>query len=851
MRRQVIVAAALVAMGFCSLASAQVFSENFDSYASGSEMHGQGGWKGWSNVATAGSPTSSAYAYSGKNSVEIIGTADLVHEFTLSGGIVQLTAMQYIPEGSSGTSDFIVLNQYSDSGSANDWSIQLEFGLDTGVVTANAEGGGLTASVIYGRWVELKFIIDLDKNTCAWYYSGELVMTHAWDGDSHKTLQAIDLFGNSADSVYYDDIRVDYLSLAARNPTPADGATGVTSSLLQWQKGPTAASHNVYLGTDPALTETSLLMTKTKVTSLLAYYSGALQAGATYYWRVDEVEADGTTIHTGDVWSFTALPLTAYSPNPSDGHEGITPTTTLSWKAAKTAKKHQLYFGESSDAVLAGDAAVDQGVTTDMSFDTALLRSGTTYYWRVDEIDASGNVQVGDLWSFTTIHPVEGKVVREWWTGITGTNVSALTGNANYPNDPAGQQFVDFFEGPTNWANYYGTRLYGWLKPAKSGSYAFWISSDDLSELWLSTDTDPANAVQIAKVTGATTPQDFDSTTAQKSAAITLTAGNKYFIQALQKEGGGDDNIAVAWQPPNEARAVIEGQFVDTYALLPLVAATPSPANGEVDTAQSLELSWFSGEKAAKHDVYFGDDAAAIAAADTSSALYQGRQNGTTFDVGNLEWGKTYYWRVDEIDQSDADSPWKGAVWSFTTADFLPVDNFESYTDNIDAQETLWHAWIDGLTNGTGSYVGYGEATNGTFCETTIVHGGRQSMPVDYDNTSSPYYSEVSRTWTSAQDWTVGDVTTLALAIRGKPAGDLAVVYVALEDSTGKSAVVYYPDDTATVSGAWIDWQIPMSSFTNVNAAKIKTIYIGVGSRTGAVADGMGMIYVDDIRVVK
>ncbi|MBP7049782.1 MAG: hypothetical protein KBE65_02090 [Phycisphaerae bacterium] len=186
---------------------------------------------------------------------------------------------------------------------------------------------------------------------------------------------------------------------------------------------------------------------------------------------------------------------------------------------------------------------------------------------------------------------------------------------------------------------------------------------------------------------------------------------------------------------------------MDTYALLPVAAATPSPEDGAVDAAQSLELSWFAGEKAVQHDVYFGDDAAAVAAADTTSALYQGRQSGTTLEAADLDWGKTYYWRVDEIDTSDADSPWKGAIWGFTTADFLSVDDIESCNDD---DIRLYDTRIDGLTNNTGSYVGYQNSANGTFGETAIVHRGGQSMPMSYDNTKSPYYSEISRTWTTS-----------------------------------------------------------------------------------------------------
>lgn len=182
-----------------------LFAEDFESYEAGSALHGQGGWKGWGGDAGAGAPASDAYAFSGTNSVEIISSADLVHEFDFAGGVVELSAMQYIPSGSTGETFFILLNQYDDPGETNDWSVQMKFNLGTGVMTAEAEGGNATATIIYDEWVELKFVIDLDANTCDWSYGSE-TGSHQWDNDAHGTLQAIDLYSASASSVWYDDI---------------------------------------------------------------------------------------------------------------------------------------------------------------------------------------------------------------------------------------------------------------------------------------------------------------------------------------------------------------------------------------------------------------------------------------------------------------------------------------------------------------------------------------------------------------------------------------------------------------------------------------------------------------------
>ncbi|MBM4028404.1 MAG: hypothetical protein FJ280_23870, partial [Planctomycetes bacterium] len=549
----------------------------------------------------------------------------------------------------------------------------------------------------------------------------------------------------------------------ASAPTPADKAIGVTMPLLQWKPAAKAIFHNVYFGTTPDLTEANLVA-KNQPFAMYFYVPG-LQPGVTYYWRVDQIEADLVTIHKGDVWSFTAEPLTAFAPTPADGAGNLMPAPTLSWLPGKAAIKHRVYFSGNQAEVESGAAAANKGDLTDKTFKPGVLRASTTYYWRVDEIKADGSVEKGPVWSFTTQDGVAKKIVRQWWNGIGGTALSALTGSPNFPNNPTGSELVDAFEGPTNVADNYGSRLYGWLTPPETADYTFWMASDDFGELRLSTDADPANAKVIANVPGWTNSREWTKYPAQKSAPIKLEAGKKYYIEVLMKEGGGGDNVAVSWQGGKiAAQEIISAQYVDTFALPPLTAYSPSPANGAVDAPQSGALSWSAGEKAQKHDVYFGDDKAAVAAADSKSPLFKGSQTGTTFNAGALEWGKTYYWRVDEVNPAEAASPWKGSVWSFTTATFLSVDDMESYTDA--EGNRIYEIWTDGWTNKTGSTVGNLVAP---FAERTIVHGGKQSMPLDYNNAKSPFYSEAELAFAPQQNWTTNGVTDLSLWFRGNP----------------------------------------------------------------------------------
>ena len=193
----------------------------------------------------------------------------------------------------------------------------------------------------------------------------------------------------------------------ARNPDPADGAlykdTWVT---LSWTPGESAASHDVYLGDNFDDVDNSVGDTfrgNQGSTFFVAGFPGfaypdGLVPGTTYYWRIDEVEADGTTIHKGDIWSFSIPPKTAYDPDPADGTEVEDPNSvTLRWTAGFGAKLHSIYFGEDFDEVRDAIGAPPQGFTT---YDPGSLELGKAYYWRIDEFDGAVTYK-GDVWSFT------------------------------------------------------------------------------------------------------------------------------------------------------------------------------------------------------------------------------------------------------------------------------------------------------------------------------------------------------------------------------------------------------------------------------------------------------------------
>lgn len=186
------------------------WTENFDSYATDSSLHGQGGWKGWGNDPTYTAYARDEQARSTPNSAEITPDSDLVREFDgYTTGVWTFTAWQYIPSSATGITYFILLNQYDDPGTDLNWSTQVAFDTDTNLVINEGISEG-DLPIVYDQWVELRVDIDLDADTQTFYYDGELLFSGTWTdemtGDGTLDIAAIDLFGNTGTQAYYDDL---------------------------------------------------------------------------------------------------------------------------------------------------------------------------------------------------------------------------------------------------------------------------------------------------------------------------------------------------------------------------------------------------------------------------------------------------------------------------------------------------------------------------------------------------------------------------------------------------------------------------------------------------------------------
>jgi len=633
-------------------------------------------------------------------------------------------------------------------------------------------------------------------------------------------------------------LHIEFRGKYAVEPIPADGGLYEdTSAVLNWLPGLNAVSHDVYFGENFADVSDGTGDTF-KGNQVDAFFTVGLPGftvpdglvpGTTYYWRIDEIEADGTTINKGDIWSFTVPSKKAYNHNLSDGACFIDPGTDLSWTAGSGAKVHTVFFGDNfgvvSNAIVGHSQA---GIT----YDPGALELDKIYYWRVDEYDGV-ETHKGDVLSFTTIG-TRGVGLRGDY--YTGENFEKFVLTRIDPK-------IDFGWGDTApdekvGANNFSVRWTGDVSAQFTETYTFYTVTDDGLRLWV----DGKLIIENWTLHGDT----------EDTGTINLVAGRSYSIVLEYFENTSGATARLGWESPHTTK-----QIIPTSLLWPpLKARNPNPPNGAADVKQTATFSWEPGEAAVSHQLYFGTDEEAVKNANTGSPEYKGARDlgSESYNPGKLQWDTTYYWRIDEVNDANPDSPWLGNIWSFTTADFIIVDDFEDY----DAYNQIWWAWHDGAGyvshptespyagNGTGSMVG--DENTPSYTEEIIVHGGNQSMPVFYDN-SILKYSEVEKTLTYPRDWTENGVSTLTIWFRGDSTNAAETLYVALNGS----AVVNHDNPEAARIDVWTEWNIDLQAFADqgVNLTNVNTLALGLGNRNNPQAGGSGKKYFDDIRLYR
>ncbi len=342
----------------------------------------------WAFRAAVPNAGAKASYYKGKNFEELVLTrTDLQIDFNWGTGA---------PDPAVGVDNYSVK-----------WIAELEAAFsDTYTLWAQSDDGvrvWLDGALIIDRWVD---------QSATWRQSEPIPLTA---GERHILEMAY--YENGGDAVarlHWESPTqprraVDVLLLPrfAQNPDPVVGTVLQQKfALLGWTAGETAASHNLYISNsldDVTAGAAAAFAGNYTTTTLSVGLPGVpvpdgLIPGSTYYWKVDEVEADPSVVHTGVIWSFSVMPEKAHKPSPADGATGVATNAQLSWTAGLAAKLHSVYFGDNLDTVTNAVGAPPLPLTTK---NPGPLLPGTTYYWRVDEFNPPTIVK-GDVWSFTT-----------------------------------------------------------------------------------------------------------------------------------------------------------------------------------------------------------------------------------------------------------------------------------------------------------------------------------------------------------------------------------------------------------------------------------------------------------------
>jgi hypothetical protein len=511
--------------------------------------------------------------------------------------------------------------------------------------------------------------------------------------------------------------------------------------------------------------------------TLIKYYIGVIDDVRVYNSALSDPELQ-TVMEGGKGYPY------ALGPNPADGAILADTWVNLSWSPGDFAVSHDVYLGDSF-------ADVDSATTASPTFrgnqTTAFfvagfpgfpypegLVPGTTYYWRIDEVNTAepNSPWKGAVWSFS-IPPK----------------------TAYNPSPADGAEFVAL-NAKLSWTAGFGAKLH---------------------TVYFGDNFDTVNNAAGGLPQGTTT----------------------YTPSALQAEK------VYYWRVDEFDGAATHKGNIWAFTT-PGAAGNPKPANDAAGVQMVAKLSWTPATNATSHDVYFGTDKDAVKSATTASPEYKGNKakGSETYDPGKLAWYAPYYWRVDAVYSTGTV---KGLVWSFTTADFLLVDDFESYND-IDppdpASNRIFDKWIDGFAN---------PATNGAlvgndlppYAEQTIVHSGLQSMPYSYDNNLKT--SEATLTLVYPRDWTEEGVGQLSLWFRGSSTNAAERMYVALNGGTP----VYNADPKSAQATRWTEWVIDLSAFQGVPLTNVNTITLGFGTKGSPAAGGTGKVYFDDIRLYR
>jgi len=465
------------------------------------------------------------------------------------------------------------------------------------------------------------------------------------------------------------------------------------------------------------------------------------------------------TMLTNYITHIPPTPSKARSPNPDVDATDVPLDAALSWGAGKFAATHDVYLGTVFDDVNTASRTNPKGVLVsqgqaDASFDLeGIVDFGTTYYWRIDEVNAppTSSIFKGKIWNFTTepfAYPIQNIVATASSQSRPDTGPqNTVNGSGLNADDQHSVELTQMWmSGPAgpHWIQYAFDKVY------KLDQMLVW-NSNQIIEGFVGFS---AKSVTVEYSTDGATWTALDGVPefAQGPGSPTYSANT------VVDFGGVSAKYVKLTISSNWGGVAAQVSLAEVRILyVPVQARLPEPGNDASGVNLATTFNWRPGREATSHKVFFGTDADAVAAGTASSQTVTDH----SFTPPTMNFGTEYFWKVNEVGDTGT---YEGDIWSFVSQEYAAIDDFEGYTD--DEGTRIYESWIDGVTNGqSGSTVGYMESP---FAEKTVVHGGLQAMPLFYDNSVSPFVSEAELAFDTPQNWTSNAADSLVVYFRGQ-----------------------------------------------------------------------------------
>ena len=576
------------------------------------------------------------------------------------------------------------------------------------------------------------------------------------------------------------------------------------------------------------------------------------QGGRFFNGTIDEVAIFNRSLTQEEIKivMIGVSPTLASNPNPANEATDVIRDVVLSWIPGIYAQTHDVYFGTVFEDVNNASRTNQLGVLAVQDHDSETYTPGRlefeqTYYWRVDEVNTSDNeIFKSDVWSFT----VEPQFIVIPGERITATASSQTEGQGpeqTINNSGLGANDLHSEDTDDMWINTEGETGPAWIqyefdKAYKLHEMLVWNYNGSsilfifgIKDVTVEYSVDGTDWIQLGGITEFVPAPGAGNYAANTIVPFEGVAAKYVKINAGSNWSGGLYNQV--------------GLSEVRFTALPVSAREPDPESGATNIAVDTTLGWRAGREAQEHNIYISTDQQTVIDGTVSPITVSDSSYGPL----SLDMESTYYWRIDEVNNTETPTSWQSNIWSFTTQEYLIVDDFESYNDIEEGQDgsnLVYLTWIDGYDNPTtnGSTIGYTEAFEPSM-ETNIVHSGEQSVPLTYDN-SVASVSEITANTSDlsiGKDWTKGDARTLVLWFYGDPNNSTTErMYVKV--NTHK--VIYDGDSDNLTKRRWTQWNIDLATL-GINLNNVTTLGIGF-DKTGATG-GLGTVFIDDIRLYR